>query len=148
MTSTELVPLTKSELSAWMRGDDIETVDDAGEVDYEQALAILSAETPEAVLANLEVTPERELIGQTFTIVSVTWRKGNKSENGNNRFAFVRCADENGETFATSMGGAKVVLQLRKYEIEGWLPAQFTYESVQTNNGREMRQLVAPENPF
>jgi hypothetical protein len=148
MTGQEVVTLTKDELKAWVRGDDIETVDQEGELDYAQAMEILTAETPKDALANLEVRPESTLQGTTFTVVSIHWRKGNKNEDGNNRYAFCRCADADGIPFGTSLGGGKVILQLRKFEVEGWLPATFTYESVETNSGRSMRQFVVPAEAF
>jgi hypothetical protein len=148
MTGQEVVTLTKDELKAWVRGDDIETVDADGELDYAQAMEILQAETPRDALANLEVRPENGLWGTTFTVVSIHWRKGDKNADGNNRYAFCRCADSDGVQFGTSLGGGKVILQLRKFEVEGWLPATFTYEAVETNNGRHLRQLVVPEGQF
>lgn len=148
MTEAQVVTLTRDELSAWVRGDDIETVDADGEIDYAQAMDILSAETPADVLAKLEVVPESDLIGTTFTVLSVHWRKGNRSEAGNNRFAFVRCSSINGEPFGTSMGGGKVILQLRKLELEGWLPCTVSYGDVETSSGRHMRELVVPTTSF
>lgn len=148
MTKAEVVTLTKDELTKWVRGDDIQTVDSDGEIDLAQAMEILAAETPADVLAKLEMVPETQLIDTTFTVLSIHWRKGDKSDAGNNRYAFLRCVDSAGVQFGTSMGGGKVILQLRKFELEGWLPATVTYESIETNSGRHMRQLVTPSNDF
>jgi len=140
--------MSRDELVGWLRGDDLSETDIAEEVDYEQALRILQADTPEAIFTPDAVVKVDELLGQTFAILRVSWRKGEQAPGDPNRYAFVACADENGEPFYTSMGGTKVVLKLRKAELEGWLPRLVTLQAITTNNGRTMHELVDAPAPL
>jgi len=148
MTSTDLVPLTKAELTAWLSGADITEDDTTDEITYDQALRIFNAETPEEVLRDDQVRKAATLEGQTFTVLSVSWRKSTKSEDGAGRYAFMTCADPDGVKFLTSCGATKVVLQLRKAELAGWLPWTVSLDAIDTNAGRTMLQLSAPSPDF
>lgn len=148
MTSTELVSLTKAELTDWLRGTDISEDDTTDEITYDQAMRILGADTADEVLHDDQVVKSSELVGQTFTVLAVSWRKSTKSEDGAGRYAFLTCVNGDGEQFLTSCGATKVVLQLRKAELAGWLPWQVALGAVETNAGRTMLQLEAPDSGF
>jgi hypothetical protein len=143
-------PLTldKAELVAWMRGDDITDEDTTDEVNYDQALRILQAFDQAAVLRDDEVVKIATLVDTDFVVLDVSWRKGNKNEGGPSRYAFMTCANNDGTKFLTSCGAAKVVLQLRKAEVEGWFPWVVRLDEIETAAGRTMYQLIAPETSF
>jgi hypothetical protein len=140
--------MSKADLTAWLTGNDITEDDTTDEITYDQAVRIFKAETAGEVLRADQVVKVASLVGQTFVILSVSWRKSTKSEDGAGRYAFLTCADENGEQFLTSCGATKVVLQLRKAELAGWLPWQVSLGAVETNNNRTMLQLEEPEAGF
>jgi hypothetical protein len=140
--------LTPAVLFAWLRGDDISEADLEDEISLDQALRILQAADADAVLRDDEVRKIKEMVGLVFVVTAVSWRKGSKNENGQNRYAFMTCADSDGEMFLTSCGATKVVLQLRKAEIEGWFPWQVQLDAVETAAGRTMLQLIAPSESF
>jgi len=148
MTSTELVTLTKPELIAWMRGDDLTDDDNTDELTYETAMRILAATDEAGVLAVDDVRPVKDLIDSTFLIRGVTWRKSTKSEDGAGRYALLQCTDADGVNFLTSCGATKVVLQVRKYEVAGWLPAAVTLSSQTTSNNRTVYELTPPKGNF
>lgn len=148
MTQAELVPLTKAELTDWLAGADISDADDTDEINYDQALRILQATDVDAVLADDQLRKSDTLVGQTFVITGVSWRKSTMNENGPGRYALLTCVDGNGEQFLTSCGATKVVLQVRKAELEGWLPWAVQLDAVSTASGRTMLQLIAPEKDF
>lgn len=148
MTSTDLVPLTKVELTAWLSGADITEDDTSDEITYDQALRILGAETSAEVLKDDAVVKSADLVGRTFVVTAVSWRKSTKSEDGAGRYAFMTCVNADGEQFLSSCGATKVVLQLRKAELAGWLPWKVSMEAIDTNAGRTMLQLTAPESDF
>jgi hypothetical protein len=140
----EIVPMRKEELVAWLKGADITDDDASDELAYEMALRILQAEDASAMLAQDDVRPVRELVGEAFTVRSVAWRKSTKSENGEGRYAVMACVDRDGEAFLSSCGATKVVLQLRKAQIEGWLPMTFVLNEETTSNNRTVYELIAP----
>ena len=119
-----MVPMTPEIIAAWLAGNDITEEDQTDQLDYETALRILSAETPEAALSLDDVRAIKDLIGKQFIVVSLTWRKSTKSDDGKGRYAIMQCADADGVKFMASCGGTKVVLQLRKAQLAGWLPWQ------------------------
>lgn len=140
--------LSKEALTAWLSGADIAEDDNTDEITFEQAQRIFGAADAAAVLADDAVLKIKDLVGQAFTVLSVSWRKSTKSEDGAGRYAFMTCVNSDGEQFLTSCGATKVVLQLRKAELEAWLPWQVQLDAVDTNNNRQMLQLIAPEAPF
>lgn len=140
--------LSKADLTAWLRGEDISEDDNSDEITFDQAVRILSADSPEKVLSDDDVRKSESLVGQTFTILSASWRKSTKSEDGAGRYAFLSCVDAEGVPFYSSCGATKVVLQVRKAELEGWFPWTVTLGAVDTNSGRTMLQLEAPSTDF
>lgn len=148
MTSTELQTLTQAELVAWMKGTDIPDDDNTDELTYELALRILQADDEAAVLARDDVRPVASLIGSTFLIRSVNWRKSTKSEDGAGRYALLSCTDTDGVNFLTSCGATKVMLQVRKAELAGWLPWKVELTSQTTSNNRMVFELTAPRADF
>lgn len=144
----EMVPMTPELIAAWLHGDDITEEDQTDELDYETALRILSAETPDAVLAQDDVRKVADLIGKQFIVTGVAWRKSTKSDDGKGRYAVMSCVDPDGVAFISSCGATKVVLQLRKGQLAGWLPWQVELSSTETSNGRTVYELVVPEAPF
>jgi hypothetical protein len=148
MTGTELVSETKTELVHWMQGADIDEDDNTDEMTYALAQRILGADTPEKVVEVDDVRPTRVLAGTTFTVTGIVWRRSTKTENGPGRYALMHCVDEDGVAFLSSCGATKVILQLRKFEHEGWLPATFTLSSQETAAGRTVLELVAPKGLF
>lgn len=144
----ELVPLDKATLVGWLNGDDISDDDESDDLVYEQALKILQAEDAAAVLERDQVVKVADLVGQTFTVLGVSWRKSTKQEDGKGRYALMRCVDHEGAQFLASCGATKVVLQLRKAEISGWLPWTVEMSSESTSNNRTIFELVAPSPDF
>lgn len=148
MTLVNNEPMTKELLTRWLKGEDLTEEDATPEVDYEQALRILNAESPEAALSQDDVRKVATLADTTFVIRGVTWRRSTKAEDGEGRYAVMSCVDANGEAFLSSCGATKVILQLRKAEVAGWLPWQVTLNTETTSNNRTIYELVAPEQPF
>lgn len=147
-TTGEMVPVTKEQIAAWLRGEDLTEEDETPEVDLEEALRILSAETPGETLKVNELRKIDDLAGSPFTVLSVTWRKSTRSDDGTGRYAVIRCASADGEEFLTTCGATKVVLQLRKFQVAGWLPATFELRVTETSNNRTVKELVAPSPDF
>lgn len=146
--TTELVPLTKADLVAWMRGDEITDDDNTDEMTYDLALRILQADDQAAVLSKDDVRPVNTLIDASFVVTGVTWRKSTKSEDGAGRYAVMSCVDGDGVKFLSSCGATKVVLQLRKAELEGWFPWKVQLDAVTTSNNRTMYELAPPQADF
>jgi predicted aspartyl protease len=142
------VPLTPQLVEAWLRGDDLGDVDEVDQLDYETALRILGADTLAKALEPDDVRKSRDLVGKTFVVSSVKWRRSTKSEDGAGRYAVMSCVDEDGVPFITSCGATKVVLQLRRAQLGNDLPAQFSLAADETSAGRTVMSLVAPEAPF
>lgn len=147
-TPGELAPVSKEEIAAWLRGEDLTTEDDTPEIDLDDALRILSAETPEEALKVSEMRKIDDYDGKTFGVVSVAWRKSTRSDDGQGRYAVMHCVDEHGEQFLTTCGATRVVLQLRKFQVAGWLPAQFELRVTKTDSGNTVKELVVPEKPL
>lgn len=148
MTLVQGETLDKADLVAWLRGEDISEDDNTDEITYDQAVRILSASSSEEALKDDDVRPSKTLVGQSFVVLGVSWRKSTKAEDGAGRYAFLRCADSDGEPFYTSCGATKVVLQVRKAELDGWFPWQVELEANDTAAGRTMLQLTTPSEPF
>lgn len=144
----ELATLTRAQLVTWLNGTDITEEDQSDELDYATAMKILTAENEAAVLAKDEVRKIATLDGETFVVRDLAWRKSTKSEDGKGRYAVMHCVDGDGEAFITSCGATKVVLQLRKAQLEGWLPWAVELAISQTSNGRTVYELTAPTEPF
>lgn len=149
-TSTgEMVPLTPELVAAWLDGDDI--VDDAeptDELDYATALRILGASDEAAALKPDDVRKSDTMVDKSFVVTAVRWRKSTKSDDGKGRFAIMSCVDEDNNAFVMSCGATKVVLQLRKAQLEGWFPWQVQLASDTTTSGNTVLSLVAPDKPF
>lgn len=148
MTSTELVTMTQKELVAWLDADDLEETEDDYAFDYENAMRIMTAASPDEVLKVDDVRKVATLIDDVFTVRSIVWRKSTKRKDGKGRYAVMSCVDKDGVPFVASCGATKVVLQLRKYEVAGWLPAAFTLSAAETNSGNTVYELVAPKGNF
>lgn len=144
----QLVPLTKTELVAWLNGDDILEDDDNDELAYELAVRILSAEDETAVFKQDDVRKPETMADRDFVVRSISWRKSTKSKSGKGRFALMNCADHDGLPFIMSCGATKVVLQLRKAEISGWFPWHVVLNVETTSNNRDIYELVAPTPDF
>lgn len=144
----EIAVPDKATLVAWLSGDDISDDDESDDLVYEQALKILQAEDEAAVLARDQVVKVADLVGSTFTVLGVSWRKSTKSEDGKGRYALMRCVDKDGGQFLASCGATKVVLQLRKAEWQGWFPWTVEMSSEATSNNRTIFELVAPSADF
>lgn len=140
--------LDKATLVAWMRGDEITDDDTTDDLTFELALRILQAEDADAALAKDDVRPVATLIGETFVVHGVTWRKSTKSEDGAGRYAVMSCTDADGVKFLSSCGATKVVLQLRKAELEGWFPWKVQLDAVTTSNNRTVYELAPPASDF
>lgn len=144
----DLEPLTPELVKAWLDGDAL-TEDDVAEFDaFALAQKILGADTPEKVLSQDDIRKSAELVGETFAILGVVWRKSVKREDGKGRYAVLSCADEDGAGFMWSCGATKVVLQVRKAQLEKWLPWVVTLNSEETNSGNTVYELVAPSPDF
>lgn len=144
----ELAVLDKATLVAWLNGEDITVEDESDELDYATALRILTAESAEDVLSTDDVRKVVTLDGQSFVVRDLAWRRSTKQEDGKGRYAVMHCVDADGVPFITSCGATKVVLQLRKAQLEGWLPWQVELSISQTSNNRTVYELVAPTEPF
>lgn len=148
MTGTEVQTLTQAELVAWMRGTDIPDDDNTDELTYDLALRILQADDEATVFAQDDVRPVASLVGATFLIRKVQWRKSTKSEDGAGRYALLSCTDSDGVNFLTSCGATKVVLQVRKAELAGWLPWKVELTAQTTSANRTVYELTAPRPDF
>lgn len=145
-TTGDLVPMTQAMLVQWLRGEDIPDDDNSDELTYEMALKILGADSPEAALAKDDVRKVASLVGTGFAVRSVQWRRSTKSEDGAGRYAVMQCVDADGVAFLSSCGATKVVLQLRKAQLAGWLPWKVSLDATETSNNRTVYELVpAPE---
>lgn len=143
--SGDMVPMTPELITAWLAGEDITEEDATDEFDFATAMKILGAESPEAALAQDDVRKFADLVDHQFVVTAVTWRKSTKSDDGKGRYAVLSCVDANGEAFLTSCGATKVVLQVRKAQLDGWLPWQVQASSTETSNGRTVFELVMPD---
>lgn len=146
--SGDMVPMTPALITAWLAGEDITEEDATDEFDFATAMRILGAETPEAVLAQDDVRPFKSLVDTQLVITAVTWRRSTKSDDGKGRYAVLSCVDKDGLQFLTSCGATKVVLQVRKAQLDGWLPWQVQVSSSETSNQRTIYELVLPDEPF
>lgn len=144
----EMVPMTQELIVAWLAGEDITEEDATDEFDYATAMKILGADTPEAALAQDDVRKFADLVGKQIVITAVTWRKSTKSDDGKGRYAVLSCADADGVPFLSSCGATKVVLQVRKGQLDGWLPWQVEVSASETSNGRTVYELVMPTPDF
>lgn len=144
----DMVPMTPELITAWLAGEDITEEDATDEFDFATAMKILGADSPEAALAQDDVRPFKTLIDTQMVISAVTWRKSTKSDDGKGRYAVLSCVDKDGVAFLTSCGATKVVLQVRKAQLDGWLPWQVQASSTETSNGRTVFELVMPDEPF
>lgn len=144
----EMVPMTPELIAAWLAGEDITEEDATDEFDFATAMKILGADSQEAALARDDVRKFADLIGKQMVITAVTWRRSTKSDDGKGRYAVLSCVDIDGVPFLTSCGATKVVLQVRKGQLDGWLPWQVEVSATETSNGRTVYELVMPEAPF
>jgi hypothetical protein len=138
----------KAEIEAWLKGADIVAEDDTTEIDLEDALRILSATDQAEVLRVNEMRKIDDYAERPLVVLGVTWRKSTRSEDGAGRYAVIHATDEDGEPFLVTCGATKVVLQLRKAELEGWFPWQVQVQITKTDANRTVKELVAPEKPF
>lgn len=145
MTSTELVSMTRDEVVAYLRGDDIAGDTDTTESDYELALKVLGAETLEKALEPEDVRKSETLVGSTFAILGVSWRRSVKHKKEGERYAFITCADAAGTKFYTSCGATQVVLILTRLIRDGSLPAVMTLTATETDGGNTLLRLEIPE---
>lgn len=136
--------LDKADLVRWMQGADITEDDNTDEMTYDLAMRILQAENQAEALSKDDVRPVKDLIEDTFVVHGVTWRKSTKSEDGAGRYAVMQCTDADGVKFLSSCGATKVVLQLRKAELEGWFPWKVQLDAVTTSNNRTVYELAPP----
>lgn len=144
----ELVPLTPEMVGKWLEGSDLPEVADAEEIALADAVRILSADNEEEALRPTDKRESKQMVGVPFVVHAVTWLRSTKSEDGKGRYALMSCTDEQGDSFIMSCGATKVVLQLRKAQLDRWLPWQVQMESTTTNSGNTVFSLVAPEKPF
>lgn len=144
----DMVPMTQALLVSWLRGEDIAEDDDSDELAYELAVRILGAESEAEALKQDDVRKVATLVDQNFVVLSVTWRKSTKSEDGAGRYALMRCADADGVPFLSSCGATKVVLQLRKAQLAGWLPWRVSLNAEETSNKRTIYELVPASEDF
>jgi hypothetical protein len=144
----ELVPMTKEMITAWLAGDDLTVEDESDDWDYETAVRILGADNAADVLKQNDIRKGRDLVGTSFSILSVAWRKSTKSEDGKGRYAVCELVDADGVPFTASFGMTKVVLQLRWAQLHGALPWQVELTSATTSNNRTVYELVKPLEPF
>lgn len=146
--SGEMVPMMPKLITAWLAGEDITEEDATDEFDFATAMKILGADSQEAALARDDVRKFADLIGKQMVITAVTWRRSTKSDDGKGRYAVLSCVDMDGVPFLSSCGATKVVLQVRKGQLDGWLPWQVEVSATETSNGRTVYELVMPEAPF
>lgn len=143
-----LEPLSREAVVRWLDGADISEDDEAGIDVLALAESILGAKDEAGVFAQDDVRKNDVLRDQTFAVLSLVWRKSTKRDDGQGRYALCRCVDADGAQFIWSTGATKVVLQLRKAQLEGWLPWTVTLNAEQTASGNTVLELVAPSPDF
>lgn len=144
----ELVPMTKELVKRWLEGAELGEAMDENLIDLDEAIRILSAETPAEALRKAEMRNVNDYDGKAFVVLSVAWRKSTRSDSGKGRYAVMRCVDADGAEFLTTCGATKVVLQLRRAQLAGWFPWQVQLEVTKTESGNTVKELVAPGEPF
>lgn len=144
----ELVPMTQAMLVEWLNGEDIAEDDGSDENVYELALKILGAETEADVLKQDDVRKIETILDQAIVVRSIRWRKSTKRDDGKGRYALMQCVDADGAPFIASCGATKVVLQLRKAQLAGWLPWRVTFNGEQTQGGNTVYELVPATEDF
>lgn len=140
----DLVEMTNEMFTAWINGDDIEEEDGDDFDVYALARQILGAESEAEALKQDDVRKPADMHDERFTILSVVWRKSVKSDSGKGRYAVLRCVDGDGTPFLMTCGAVKVVLQVRKAQLEGWLPWTVVLNAETTASNRTVLELVAP----
>lgn len=144
----ELVPMTQAMLTAWLDGEAITEDDNNDELSYELAVRILGASSEADALKQDDVRKVDTLIGKSFVVRSVTWRKSTKRADGKGRYAVMQCVDADGVPFIASCGATKVVLQLRKAQLAGWMPWKVALNAAETSTGNTVYELVAAPEDF
>lgn len=140
--------LTKEELQRWLSGVDIEENDDTSESDYELALKILGTSDLADALKPDDGRTTDSLIGTEFTILSCSWRKSTKKEDGEGRYGFLWCVDADGVKFFTTCGATQPVLLLARLMRDDMLPIKVGLEATKTNSGNTMKRLVLASPDF
>jgi len=148
MSDTSVVPMSRDELTAWLDGVDLPEIDDTDEVTYEIAMQILQASSPEKLFSPDQVKHAKQLVGIPFIIRELRWRRSTAKEDGTGRYAIMQCVSRDGEAFVASCGGTQVCLQLRRAELEGWLPYCVTVRAMPTSSGFTAFRLETPDNGF
>ena len=148
MASTELVPMTKTELVAYLQGVDLGDATDTTESEYDLAIKILGAETLDKALEPDDVRKSETLVGTTFVVQSCSWRRSFQHDKAGRRYGFLTCVDADGVTFYTSMGGSQPVLLLTRLVRDDGLPAQLTFTETETGSGNTMTRLEIPSPDF
>lgn len=144
----DMVPMSKELIAQWLAGDDLTLEDESPDIDLDDAIRILSAETADEVLKVNEMRKIDTYDGKPFVVLSVTWRKSRKSDDGQGRYAVMRCVDADGAEFLTTCGATKVVLQLRWAQLHNALPWRVQLEVTTTASGNTVKELVPPSVDF
>lgn len=144
----ELVPLSKEMVVAWLAADDLKDQEPVEEVDLDEAIRILGADTLEEALKPTDVRKFETLPGKTFTVLSVRWRRSTKYNPDGARLAILSCVDSDGVPFITSTASTKPVLKLRKAQLGNYLPTSFAMVSDDTSSGNTVFDLVIPDKDF